>query len=203
MSQSPALHPLLARDVIVVNQKAKLFELNNEFGLFDEQQLRVGSVVQVGQSSLTLLARIFSDLDVALPVTLEIREQSGQPVLRIHKPWFRRSCTVQRADGAPLGSVSKEIRFGKARFMLADATGRRLGVLLARNWRARDFSVRNEADVEVGRVTKKWAGLAKEFFTDADNYVITLSPDLADPLRSLAIASCLAVDTVMKQKDAG
>lgn len=203
MSATPSVNPLLRRDVIVVNQKAKLFELNNEFALLDEHGLTVGSVVQVGQSFLVKLTRIASDLDVALPVTLEVRDQSGQPALRIHKPWFRMRCSVSRPDGSPVGNIRKELRLGKARFVLDDPAGTRIGALIARNWRAKDFSLRDHTDAEVGKITKKWAGFGREFFTDADNYVIALDRDLADPLRSLGVASCLAVDTVMKQKDAG
>jgi hypothetical protein len=49
-------------------------------------------------------------------------------------------------------------------------------------------------------VTKRWAGL-RELFTDADTYVVEVSPSAVDPLRSLAVATCLVIDVVMKQKD--
>jgi uncharacterized protein YxjI len=72
----------------------------------------------------------------------------------------------------------------------------------AENWRAKDFSVRDGGGQQVARVTKKWAGL-RELFTDADTYVVEVSPAAVDPLRSLAVASCLVIDTIMKQKDTG
>lgn len=50
-------------------------------------------------------------------------------------------------------------------------------------------------------VTKKWRGLATELFTDADTYVVNLTPAAVEPLRSLALAASLAIDVVMKQKD--
>jgi hypothetical protein len=40
-------------------------------------------------------------------------------------------------------------------------------------------------------------------FTDSDNYVVQIYPGTAEPLRSLAIASCLTIDTIMKQNDTG
>ena len=67
------------------------------------------------------------------------------------------------------------------------------------NWRAKDFSVRDGAGQELARVTKRWAGL-RELFTDADTYVVEVQPTTAEPLRSLAVASCLVIDVVMKQK---
>ena len=54
---------------------------------------------------------------------------------------------------------------------------------------------------EIGTVTKKWAGLGKELFTSADNYVIALT-DLkgASPAASaLLLAAGLAIDIVFKE----
>ncbi|HET9007722.1 MAG TPA: phospholipid scramblase-related protein [Actinomycetes bacterium] len=109
-------------------------------------------------------------------------------------------CQVVRPDGVVLGEITKQIRLGRARFTLLDPRGARLGEVRARNWRAKDFSVLDGAGQPIARVTKRWAGL-RELFTDADTYVVEVSPAAVDPLRSLAVATCLVIDVVMKQKD--
>jgi Scramblase len=203
MDVQPGAAPLLTEPVLVVNQKLKLVELRNQFAIFDQHGNRIGSAEQVRQSPLAFLARLFSDLDVALPMTLEVRdERTGGVALVLHKPWFRMACMVSGPDGVPLGSIQKRIRVGKARFSIVDPGGRELGEMRAENWRAKDFSVRDATGQEVARVSKRWAGL-RELFTDADNYVVQVSPAAVEPMRSLAVASVLAVDTVMKQKDTG
>ncbi|HEX6677713.1 MAG TPA: phospholipid scramblase-related protein [Actinomycetes bacterium] len=193
---------LLAEPMLVINQKLKLIELKNEFKIFDQHGQQVGAAIQARQSPLAFLARIFSDLDVALPMTLEVRDRSGGLALTLHKPWFRMACSVTRGDGMELGTIRKRIRLGKARFSLLDPGGRDVGEVRAHNWRAKDFSVLDASGQELARVNKKWAGL-RELFTDADNYVIQLNPAAPDPMRGLAVASVLAIDTVMKQKDSG
>jgi len=201
MYVQPGAVPLLNEPVLVVNQKLKLIELRNEFAILDQHGNRIGSAVQARQSPLAFLARLFSDLDVALPMTLEVRdERTGSVALVLHKPWFRMTCAVSGPGGVQLGSIQKRIRVGKARFSLLDPGGRELGELRAENWRAKDFAVRDATGQEVARVTKRWAGL-RELFTDADNYVVQVSPAAVEPMRSLAVASVLAIDTVMKQKD--
>jgi len=190
---------LLDEPVLVVKQKLKLVELRNEYGVFDPGGRQVGAVTQVGQSPLAFLARLFTSWDVALPITLEIRGPSG-PELLVQKPWFTWRCQVTRPDGLPLGQIVKQIRLGKARFTLLDPGGAQLGEVRAENWRAKDFSVRDGAGQELARVTKRWAGL-RELFTDADTYVVEVLPAAVDPLRSLAVASCLVIDVIMKQKD--
>jgi uncharacterized protein YxjI len=198
----PSPAALLAEPILVINQKLKLIELRNEFRIFDQHGNQIGAAVQARQSPLAFLARIFSDLDVALPMTLEVRDRGGGVALTLHKPWFRMACSVTQGDGMELGTIRKRIRLGKARFSLLDPSGRDIGEVRAHNWRAKDFSVLDSSGQELARVNKKWAGL-RELFTDADNYVIQLNPAASDPMRGLAVASVLAIDTVMKQKDSG
>lgn len=191
---------LLQLPRLVVKQRLKLVELRNQYEVFDEQGQPVGRVTQVRQSPLAILARVFSDLDAMLPVHLEVTDAGGQPVLLLEKPWFRWSVRVTRPDGSPVGEITKQLRLGKARFALTGPGGAALGEVRARNWRAKDFSVLDVGGNQVAEVNKKWAGL-RELFSDADNYVVQIHPDTAEPLRSLAVASCLTIDTIMKQKD--
>ena len=194
---------LLDNPVFLVHQKAKLFELRNQYELMDGVGQPIGTVQQVNQTPLAVLGRIFSNLDAMLPMQLQVSDLAGAPTLNLNKPWFRLAVTVSGGDGMPYGTIRKQVRVGKARFTLTDPAGNVVGEALAQNWRARDFVVNNANGIEIARVTKKWAGAAKELFTDADNYVIQVSPDATGPLRGLAIAATWAIDIVMKQKDAG
>lgn len=191
---------LLAHQQIVVEQVRKFFEMRNQYGLFDTTGQRIGAIEQVEQSPLQFLVRLFSDLDVMLPTTLAIEDEAGNHVLRMHKPWFRWQVQVSRGDGTDLGTVTKRVRLGKARFTIAGPDGNEIGEVQAENWRAKDFAIRDAGGGEVARVTKKWRGLVTEAFTDADTYVVDLGAS-PEPLRSLALAAALAVDVVMKQKD--
>ncbi|MCI0687087.1 MAG: hypothetical protein L0Y54_07625 [Sporichthyaceae bacterium] len=193
---------LLSQPVLVVKQKLKLVELRNDYEVFDQHGNPAGWVRQAKQSPLALLARLFTSLDAALPMTLEFSGSGGRVELVLHKPWLTWVCAVRRPGGAELGRIAKQIRLGRARFSLTDPTGGQLGEVRAENWRAKDFAVLDRDGREVARVTKKWAGL-RELFSDADTYVVQVDQRLGDPLRSLAVASCLAVDVIMKQKDTG
>src|SRR5262249_40863896 len=66
-------YTLLDSPTLLVKQKMKLIELKNEYEVLDPEGRPLGRVVQVRQSPLAMLTRVFSDLDVALPVHLEVR----------------------------------------------------------------------------------------------------------------------------------
>jgi uncharacterized protein YxjI len=130
-----------------------------------------------------------------------VLEADGRAALVAHKPWFRMTVEVSGPDRSRVGSITKRIRMGKARFTLTDATGQVVGEVRARNWRAKDFEIADRNEQVIAQVTKKWRGIARETFTDADTYVVNVHAHAAEPLRTLAIAACLAIDLVMKQKD--
>jgi uncharacterized protein YxjI len=191
---------LLQRSGIGVHQRRKVFEFRNEYELVDEQGAPVGRATQERQGMVTLLARVFSDLDVMLPVELDVRDTSDAVVVQIRKPWFTWRVQVSTPEGR-VGSITKQLRVGKARFALAGPNGEPVGEAHAQNWRARDFAVLDAQGKQVAKVTKEWRGLLTETITDADSYAIEFSPGLEGPLRVLAFATALAVDLVMKQKD--
>ena len=56
---------------------------------------------------------------------------------------------------------------------------------------------------ELGVITKKWAGIGRELFTSADNYMISLSETAATQAGNvvLLLAAGLAIDVVFKEKE--
>jgi hypothetical protein len=55
------------------------------------------------------------------------------------------------------------------------------------------------SDKEIGTITKKWAGIKKELFTSADNYIISLNQEPNPEKAMLLLAAGLAVDTIYKE----
>jgi hypothetical protein len=98
--------------------------------------------------------------------------------------------------------VVQQNAIGKIRFGL-EAGGQSYGTIAAENWRAWNFTITDSSGTEVARITKTWEGLAKTMFTSADNYVVQIHRPLEEPLRSLVVASSLAVDTALKQDSRG
>ncbi len=195
---------LLTEPVLVVNQKAKIVELTNEYDVFAQNGTMLGSVSEVGQSTLKKAARLVTSLDQFMTHTYEIRDASGVCLMRLTRPRkiMKSKFQVEAADGSPIGEVGQKKVFGKIRFALT-AGGHDVGSLNAENWRAWNFSVQDASGTEVARVTKTWEGLAKTVFTTADNYVVQIHRPLDDPLRALVVASALCIDTALKQDNRG
>ena len=110
---------------------------------------------------------------------------------------------MQDGHGAEIGhDRPAERASGKIRFGL-EAGGHLYGSINAENWRAWNFRIEDHTGTEIARITKTWEGLAKTLFTTADNFVVQIHRPLEEPLRSLVVASSLAVDTALKQDNRG
>jgi hypothetical protein len=195
---------LFTEPVLVVNQKAKLIELVNEYTVYDQHGNTLGSVVEVGQSTAKKVLRFVSSVDQFLTHKLEVRDAYGQPHLVLTRPakLIKSKVQVHRANGEPLGEIVQQNAFGKIRFGFM-YNGQQIGAIKAENWRAWNFAIVDHTDTEVARITKTWEGLAKTLFTTADNYVLQIHRQLPDPLLSMVVASALTVDTALKQDSRG
>ena len=65
---------ILTEPVLVVNQKAKLIELNNQYSVFGQDGQQLAMVNQVGQSTAKKAMRLVSSLDQFMTHKLEITD---------------------------------------------------------------------------------------------------------------------------------
>lgn len=191
---------LFTEPVLVINQKAKLIELNNEYAVFNQQGQQLASVVQVGQSTAKKVIRFLGNYDQFFTHKLEIRDGHGQVLLRVTRPakLMKSRVIVERGDGSPVGEIVQENVFGRINFSM-QVNGHEYGKIVGENWRAWNFAIVDHTKTEVARITKTFEGVAKMVFTTADNYVLQIHRQLSDPLMSLVVASALTVDTALKQ----
>jgi uncharacterized protein YxjI len=195
---------IFTEPILVVNQKAKIIEITNQYAVFDQHGRQIASVNEVGQNAAKKVLRALTSVDQFLTHRLEIRDANGAVALRLTRPakMFKSTIVVADGPGNEIGRIVQENVFGKIRFDL-QAGGATVGAIKAENWRAWNFRIEDAAGTEVARITKTWEGLAKQLFTTADNYVVQLHYALPSPLLPLVVASALSVDTALKQDARG
>ena len=196
---------LLTAPRLVINQKAKLVELTNQYKIRDPDGTELGYVEQEGQSTARKVLRFVTKVDQFLTHHLGVYDLSGNKLLHMTRPSkvFKSRLVVTDGTGRNVGEIVQKNVFGKIRFDLVGSQGQTLGQIKAENWRAWDFSIVDATDHEVGRIDKKFVGIARAVFTTGDNYVVDIDPGLEGDLRLLALAAACAVDTALKQDDRG
>jgi len=164
---------------------------------------------QVGQAQEVIAAfagilRMFIGKKL-MSTKVEVREHpEGSLVFVIKKPvaFFRSTVEVYDSQGEKLGYFkSKLLSFGGG-FWVYDNEDQQFAEVKG-NWTGWEFRFVTPEGIELGQVTKKWAGMMKELFTSADNYVVAVSPHLAEqPIaKMLLLAAALAIDIVYYEDD--
>ncbi|MDQ3484352.1 MAG: DUF2510 domain-containing protein [Actinomycetota bacterium] len=201
---APGGGTLFTEPVLVVNQKAKLIEINQEFAIYDQHGQQIGAVRQVGQSAAKKVMRFVADVDQFMTHKFQVVDSNGQVVLALTRPrkFMKSRIIVEGGNGQELGQIVQQNVIGKIRFAL-EVDGQRIGSLNGENWRAWNFNIQDHNGREVARITKTWEGLAKTMFTQADNYVVQIHERLPQPLHSIVLASAFGIDTALKQDARG
>ncbi len=112
---------------------------------------------------------------------------------------FRSKVNILDKGGTVVGWFQSKVFSLGGAFRVFDATGNEVA-LVKGDWKGWNFRFLDKAEKEIGTIAKKWAGIGKELFTSADNYIIALSQDSAPAKALLLLAAGLAVDTVYKER---
>jgi uncharacterized protein YxjI len=196
---------LLAHDVLVISQKAKIIEMTDEYRVFDTAGTEIGTIREVEQSTTKKAVRLFSGVDQFLTHKLGVFDNDGRQVLMLERPakLMRSKIKVSDAEGTERGAILQENVVGRKHFALIDGRGDRIGSIDGENWMSWDFAIHDGTGAQVGRITKEWAGILKEGYTTADTYILQIEAEVSSDLRLLMFASAAGLDVALKQDDRG
>ncbi|HTU21602.1 MAG TPA: phospholipid scramblase-related protein [Gemmataceae bacterium] len=193
---------MLNVNTYLVKQQAGLFKRMAAYDIFNaETNQQVGSAKEE-PSTLVNILRFFMDKK-KLPTRVVFYEQGNdKPLFSIYRPFtfFRSTVQVQDSDGQVLGSFKSKMMSLGGGFWVYDAEGQQYAEVKG-DWKGWSFKFLTTDGQELGSVGKKWAGLAKELFTSADNYVIGLNEAARSKKNSnqLLLAAGLAIDIIYNE----
>lgn len=137
------------------------------------------------------------------PTTIEVREAPDDALLfGIYRglSLFRPKVEIRDAQGETVGYFKTKLFSVRAGFTVYDAKDKKFADVSG-NLIGFEYRVSNpEGDFQMGKVTKKWGGVAKELFTSADTYLVEVDAELDDnPLaKMLVLSAALATDIIFK-----
>jgi len=195
---------LLSRNLLVINQKAKLVELADQYRIRDEEGNEIGYIRKEGQSALKKTRGFVSHRNQLITHRLAMYDRHGIKAIELLRPRKTMQARAEVLDGGgvPVGTIVQKDVLGKKRLGLEGASGELLGTIDAEDRRGWDFAIEDATGAEVGRITKKWPGLLAEAFTTADDYVLEISSDVSPALRLMMLGTAAGVDLALKQDEA-
>lgn len=194
---------LLGRTTFFVKERVAVLKLTDTYDILDPATQQNIGVAKEEPPGWAKWLRLLVNKQL-LPTAVNIYETEGQPpVVSIHRgfTFLRSKIKIVTGDGTSLGYFKSKLFSIGGGFNVFDNAGQQVAEVKG-NWKGWDFKFINKSGREIGTVTKKWAGLGKELFTSADNYIISLSDlnDASPGASALLLAAGLAIDTVFKER---
>lgn len=194
---------LQGRTSLFVKERVGFFKLTDVYDLLDpDSQAPLGEARDephpVAKWSRLLVKKSL------LPTTVNVYAGGGPlPVLQVRKKvtFLRGRVELLDAGGTPLGSLTSRILSLGGAFDLVDPAGRPLAEVKG-DWKGWNFTATRADGQPYGVITKKWAGLATEMFTSADQYLVALDPASHTQPRAMEIllGAALAIDMTYKEQ---
>ncbi|MDJ1469313.1 phospholipid scramblase-related protein [Cytophagaceae bacterium DM2B3-1] len=182
-----------------IDEKVNFLKFENEYKVFDESGASTGAVLQkisFGQKLLRLLVN-----KAMLPFKLDFVNVDNVVEASLSRGWtfFMSKLTVTDGTGTSIATIKQKFKFFKPTFRIFDSTETQIAEITG-DWKAWNFSIKDMNGNEIGAISKKWGGLAKEVFTSADKYNVSITVPLKNEDHKKAILSCaIAIDMILKE----
>lgn len=195
------MHAVLRNNLFFVKEQVGMFKAANNYDIYDPSTNQ--KIIECREPNLGIFTKIFrfTDYKRMTPFDVEVRTPEGQNILSVKRGFSIFDSRVEVFDelGKLAGTFSRKFFSIGGKFDVLDAQGTVICTLQGK-WTSWDFSFM-KGEKELANVSKKWAGLGKELFTSADNYMLTIDGSVAanDAARVLIMAAVLCIDMVLKE----
>ena len=194
------------RKTYLIKERIGLLKLTDTYDIFDAES---GDQLAIALEEISGFMKLLRFLvkKAMLPTTVNFYEGTEQdrgenPVLSIHRGFtlLRAKVLVLNAKGETIGYFKSKIFSLGGGFKVYDTNDEQIADVSG-DWKGFNFKLKTTTGKEIGVVAKKWGGIAKEMFTSADNYVVSLNDDVAKKPAyvKLLLAAGLAIDTIYKE----
>ena len=196
------MHPSLNRHLYCVKEHVGIFKAANNYDILDPETSE--SLLECREERLGTFTKLLrcTDYKRMTPFDIDVRTPSGEPVIRVGRgiSIFLSKVDVFDENDQRIGGFKQKLFSIGGKFDILDANDQPI-CTLAGKWTSWDFRFVDGGGVEYGHVSKKWAGLGKELFTSADNYMLEINENVPPdhPMRQLIVAAVLCIDMVLKE----
>ena len=171
------------------------FETKNKYEVVDHFSKPLFEVQEEGGSALTVITRMF--LKALRPFTMHLFSPQGAGLFKLTRPFrfYFHELDVSQSNGAPLGKIKRRFALLRRLYSVVDRNGNEIFELFGPLFHPWTFQIKKGGQ-ELGKITKKWSGLAKESFTDADNFGITFPAGIDLSQKAVLLGVVFLIDFI-------
>ncbi len=192
---------LLDRKLFFVKEHVGMLKLTGAYDILDpETNTKIGIAKE--EPGIFKYLKFIIDKKVLPNVVNVYDDETNEVVVSIKKKWsfIRSKVMITGKDGKEIGYFKSKILSLGGGFRVYDNNDIQFADVKG-DWVGWDFKIVDMSSKIIGTISKKWAGIGKELFTTADNYVLSLYEDRehTDVEAALILAAGLAIDIIYKE----
>lgn len=196
------MNSLLNNNLFLIKEHAGMFKASNNFDIFDPNSQTI--IMECRENDLSNLTKIFrfTRFKTVTPFNIKINSKSGTQIIRIERgvALFRSKINIYDENNNLIGHFQQKYFSLGGKFEIFDEHNNFVATLKGKitGWNFRIFNQENE----FAQISKKWAGIGKEFFTSADNYMLSINEIVPAnaKIRALILAATMCIDMVFKER---
>lgn len=195
------MNPILNKNLFFVKEHRGIFKAANNYDIFDPNTQQLTMTCREERLGIFTKMLRFTDYKRATPFDIEIKTADGRKVLTVKRgiSIFLSNVEVFDENNVLVGRFKQKFFSIGGKFDVFDAADNVVCSLKGK-WTSWNFDF-IRGDMKLANVSKKWAGLGKEMFTSADNYMLEIEPTVPqnDSARLLILAAVMCIDMVLKE----
>jgi uncharacterized protein YxjI len=192
---------VLKRNIFLVKEHVGMFKAANNYDIHDPQTGNI--IMECREERLGMITKVlrFTKYKKMTPFDIQIRNSDGKQIVRITRgiSLLLSKVMVHDENDRVIGAFKQKLFSLGGSFNVLDAHDNPV-CLLQGKWTGWNFKFM-AGETQLAHVTKKWAGIGKELFTSADNYVLEISETVSadNSTRQLILAAVMCIDMVLKE----
>lgn len=178
------------------------FETRNKYVIQDENNLSIGFAAEQGKGLFGLFFR--SVLGHWRKYEIHFFDNQKVLIFKARHPfcWFFQVLEIYDSNNKFIGKLEQRWGILTKKFDLQDASGSVVAIMRSGLFRIWSFPIKKDGN-EYALISKKWGGLLKELFLDADSFLLEYqNPTIPEDIRKTLLAAAIFVDLQYFEKKA-
>jgi uncharacterized protein YxjI len=195
------MNSILNKNLFFIKEHTGIFKAANNYDIHNPENQDI--IMTCREEKLGFFTKWFrfTKYKRMTPFNVEIKTTSGEKVLSVKRgvSIFLSMVEVFDENEKLVGKFKQKFFSIGGKFNVLDSSDQVLCTLKGK-WTSWDFKFIKD-EIEFASVSKKWAGLGKELFTSADNYMLKIDEKVPadNSMRLLILAAVMCIDMVLKE----
>jgi uncharacterized protein YxjI len=186
---------MINEDFLIIKQQVEWlesftsYETENRYAILNQH----GDEQYFAEERSSFWARMF--LPSQRPLDIEVFNNYGNQVMAIRKPFrfFVPEIKVYNENDKSVSIVKKKFWSIRRTFFVYDNSGNEIYKIIGPIFHPWTFKIMKDGK-ELGKISKKWSGIGKEMFTDADTFNVQFPNDASDEEKKIFVGATFLID---------